>query len=184
MDEKKIENLIDALVDLLGDDAPEFGIEDVDVIDVSNPLAMGVEPLALNGTIFKMADQLELDAETFGFAVALLQHEFSNITGTVPVAKDVFEVLVGGEELTGELADTIEGMCSDDYKKRFVAEYRQLCIRLNKLKDLLKRHKEGTLDFELACPALTLAEQACHMENYKTTLENRARIEHIDLKEE
>lgn len=184
MDEKKISNLIDALVDLLDEDARKFGIEDVDVIDVSDPTARGIEPMLFTGAIFRMADRLHFDAETFGFAVARLQHEFSNITGTVPVAKDVFEVLAGGEELIGELADTIDGMCSDDYKKRFVAEYRQLCIRLDKLKDLLKRHEEGTLDFELACPALTLAEQACHMENYKTTLENRARIEHIDLKEE
>mgnify|MGYP007101917783 CR=1 FL=1 len=183
MDEK-ISNLIDALVDLLDEDPEEFGIEDVDVIDVSDPTARGVAPMAFTGAIFQMADHFRFDAETFGFAIARLQHEFSEITGTVPVGKEVFDFLVGGEELTGELADTIDGMCSDDYKKRFVAEYRQLCIRLDKLKDLLERHEKGTLDFEPSCPTLLLAEQACHMENYKTVLQNRASIEHIDLGEE
>lgn len=184
MDEKKIVNLIDALADLLGDDTREFGIEDVDVIDVDDPLATGVGPLALTGTVFRVADYLELDAETFGFAIARLQHEFSNITGTVPVARDVFEVLAGGEELTGELADTIEGMCSDDHEKRFVAEYRQTKLRYKRLCAMATKYEAGTLEFEPKCPLDLLKEQVTHMWDYLRCLETRAEIEGIDLGKE
>ena len=36
------------------------------------------------------------------------------------------------------LNDTIDGMVSNDYKERFIAEYQQLVIRYNGLKKMLE----------------------------------------------
>lgn len=38
-----------------------------------------------------------------------------------------------------ELKETIELMCSSDYKERFVAEYRQVKIRYEKLKNFCNK---------------------------------------------
>lgn len=38
-----------------------------------------------------------------------------------------------------DLKDTIGGMLSDDWRKRKIAEYEQLSIRIEKLKNALKR---------------------------------------------
>ena len=40
-----------------------------------------------------------------------------------------------------DLKDTIDGMCSDDYKERFIAEYTQLRIRQIKLKKFIGKIK-------------------------------------------
>ena len=51
-----------------------------------------------------------------------------------------------------ELNDTIELMQSTDYKDRFKAEYHQLCIRREKLVDLLDRWNRSALEFQPNCP--------------------------------
>ncbi len=38
-----------------------------------------------------------------------------------------------------KLADTVEGMNSADYKKRFIAEYQQLVIRYRGLANMLNK---------------------------------------------
>lgn len=81
------------------------------------------------------------------------------------------------------LFDTVEMMFSDDYKKRFVAEYVQTKIRYKKLHRMTTKYEAGTLDFEPQCSLELLKEQKMHMGNYIHTLEVRAEIENILLPE-
>lgn len=81
-----------------------------------------------------------------------------------------------------ELKDTIEGMTSEDYKERFIAEYKQLIIRLKKLESIIDKAKNNSLDSRLNCPRIVVLEtQAIYMQNYADILRMRARQEGIDL---
>lgn len=80
-----------------------------------------------------------------------------------------------------ELKDTVEMMVSSDYKERFRAEYFQLKIRINGLRNMLKKYKAGTLTFKPSCSYDLLNGQLKSMEMYATYLEERADIEGINL---
>ena len=80
-----------------------------------------------------------------------------------------------------ELQDTINEMCSKDYKERFKAEYWQTKIRYKKLHAMIVKYEAGTLNFEPSCSLELLKSQASNMGQYLYTLEVRAQIEHIDL---
>lgn len=80
-----------------------------------------------------------------------------------------------------ELKDTVDLMVSDDYKKRFKAEYFQLEYRLNKLSDMIEKYKAGTLGFEPTCPVEMLEKQLEHMQEYLNILEERSFEEEINL---
>lgn len=80
-----------------------------------------------------------------------------------------------------ELKDTIELMQSTDYKDRFKAEYYQLKIRREKLIDFLDRWNRGALGFQPDCPFDLLDKQLRDMTAYKERLEERAKIEKIEL---
>lgn len=80
-----------------------------------------------------------------------------------------------------ELKDTVPMMISDDYKKRFVAEYSQLSIRYKKLYAVLEKYAADKLDFEPTCPIEILYEQLDHMEAYLSVLKTRAKYEDIEL---
>lgn len=80
-----------------------------------------------------------------------------------------------------ELKDTIDGMTSKDYKERFVAEYKQLIIRLSKLEFIIAKAKTNNLEFKLSCPRIVLETQAIYMRNYADILRMRARQEGIEL---
>ena len=80
-----------------------------------------------------------------------------------------------------ELKDTFDLMVSDDYKKRFVAEYAQLKIRYDKLYAVLEKYAADKLDFKPTCPIEILYEQLDHMEAYLGVLETRAKYEDIEL---
>lgn len=69
----------------------------------------------------------------------------------------------------------------NDYKARVVVEYKQLRDRCDKLQTMLDRHANGTLGFTPDCPIELLSKQALAMLDYKTILEERAKIEHITL---
>jgi hypothetical protein len=77
--------------------------------------------------------------------------------------------------------DIIKGMNSPDYKERFKAEYLQLKIRAEGLAAMLEKYKAGTLNFKPSCSYDLLNGQLRVMTQYKMTLEERARIENIDL---
>ena len=80
-----------------------------------------------------------------------------------------------------ELKDTVQMMNSTDYKERFRAEYCQTVIRYGKLKNMLDKWDEGTLNFNPACPRSTYNLQIRAMADYISVLEVRAVVEGIDL---
>ena len=75
-----------------------------------------------------------------------------------------------------KLVDTIPLMESEDYRDRFKAEYYQLTIRIESLKQMLDKCKNGTLN-----SYAMLSEQLKTMEAYAACLEVRATAEHIDV---
>lgn len=80
-----------------------------------------------------------------------------------------------------ELKETIDLMNSKDYKERFIAEYLQVKIRCNKLLNMLKKWDNGKLDFKPSCPRSLFNKQITGMNTYLDVLEERAKIEKIDL---
>lgn len=76
-----------------------------------------------------------------------------------------------------ELKDTIVDMLSDSYVDRYRAEYKQLCIRIDKLVKYLKHYNvnDSRIEVELK------AQQLQYMIAYKNVLELRAAIDKIDL---
>lgn len=76
------------------------------------------------------------------------------------------------------LKDTVDDMLSVDYKKRFIAEYNQLTIRLTKLYDFLSEKDDKTLNNG---NIKLLKYQADYMEAYAGILRDRAAIEGIEL---
>ena len=80
-----------------------------------------------------------------------------------------------------KLQDTIKMMDNADYNERFKAEYYQLKIRYEGLARLLKGYREGTLNFTPTCSYDLLHAQLVYMECYMNVLEERAKIEGIEL---
>ena len=80
------------------------------------------------------------------------------------------------------LKETVPMMESADYKERFKAEYLQLEIRVNGLRNMLKKYKDGTLTFKPSCSYDLLNGQLKSMEMYAQYLDERAEIEGIDLR--
>lgn len=80
-----------------------------------------------------------------------------------------------------KLNETVEMMNSQDFKERFKAEYLQLKIRMEGLSSMLKKYKEGTLNFKPKCSYEILYRQLVHMEGYLNVLKERAEIENIEL---
>ena len=79
------------------------------------------------------------------------------------------------------LNETSDMMNSDDYKKRFQAEYYQLKIRLDGLNSMLDRWDKGELNFNPICPKSLLKSQSIIMEKYVEILEARAKLEKVEL---
>ena len=80
-----------------------------------------------------------------------------------------------------KLQHTIKMMDNADYNERFKAEYYQLKIRYEGLARLLKGYREGTLNFTPTCSYDLLHTQLVYMEHYRNVLEERAKIEDIEL---
>ena len=72
-------------------------------------------------------------------------------------------------------------MNSTDYKERFRAEYNQLKIRMEGLGAMLKKYREGTLAFTPSCSYDLLNAQFKAMDLYASFLEDRAKVEDIEL---
>lgn len=79
------------------------------------------------------------------------------------------------------LAETVDIMLSTDYRDRFVAEYYQLKIRLDKLNAMVEKWDNGKLDFVPTCPRSIYDIQLDAMTRYKAVLEARASIESVDI---
>lgn len=80
-----------------------------------------------------------------------------------------------------ELKQTVKLMNSKDYKERFIAEYLQLKIRYDKLLNLLIKWDNKELDFTPTCPRSIYNIQIKSMYDYLKALEERAKIENINL---
>ena len=78
-----------------------------------------------------------------------------------------------------ELKDTIDDMLSDDYKKRFIAEYNQLYCRILKLENIIVNW--DNLDFTPTSSYNDLLMQLHYMHMYKKILSKRAYDEYIKL---
>ena len=81
------------------------------------------------------------------------------------------------------MKDTVQLMRSENYKDRFVAEYRQTKIRYEKLHRMVVKYEAGKLDFTPTCPIELLKEQKAAMGKYLYMLEVRAEMEGVDLEE-
>ena len=68
----------------------------------------------------------------------------------------------------------------EDYKVRFIKEYRELKERVSKLDNMLTKYDNGTLEFTPAYSISLLKAQFFAMRAYLTILEERAVIEDID----
>ena len=82
-----------------------------------------------------------------------------------------------------ELKDTVKMMKDPDFKERFRAEYFQLDNRIKGLSGMLEKYRANKLDFEPKCSIKILDGQMSAMINYRTHLEQRAKIEGVDLEE-
>jgi hypothetical protein len=78
---------------------------------------------------------------------------------------------------TVELENTVELMCSKNYKDRFKAEYQQLAIRHDKLMYMVLNW--DNLDFTPTVPKSIYERQLKVMREYFDILNERARIEGI-----
>lgn len=79
------------------------------------------------------------------------------------------------------LLDTRDMMGSSNFKERFRAEYFQLKLRLEGLENMLVGYKSGTLNFKPICSYDLLNSQAGIMRSYLGILEERAKLENINL---
>ena len=70
------------------------------------------------------------------------------------------------------------------YQDRMRVEYRELTARAGRLRDMLQRYADGTLDFEPVCPISLLSRQLDVMDEYALILRRRAGIERISLGEQ
>lgn len=68
-----------------------------------------------------------------------------------------------------------------DYKQRMIREHRELQERIGKLAHMLEGYAEGTLDFTPVCSFQLLESQLYAMGTYANILQERARIEQVDL---
>lgn len=81
-------------------------------------------------------------------------------------------------------ADQADGATASDYKERMRVEYQELTGRADKLRDMLQRYADGTLDFEPTCPITLLSRQLDVMDAYANLLRHRAKIEHVNLEKQ
>ncbi len=69
----------------------------------------------------------------------------------------------------------------DDWKERFKKEYYELRERFSKLEYMISKYEKGTLEFKPNCPIDLLESQLRVMYNYLWILQERAKLEGIQL---
>ena len=84
-------------------------------------------------------------------------------------------------KLINPLRETAIQMNSNDYKERFVAEYKQLALRYKALANMCIKWDNSQLDFTPTCPREIYDDQLGFMQQYLHILEKRAEIENINL---
>lgn len=89
--------------------------------------------------------------------------------------RQAIEVLATADQAQPASAD------GSDYEERMRVEYRELTARAGRLRGMLQRYADGTLDFEPVCPISLLSRQLDVMDEYANLLRHRAKIEHVHL---
>ena len=79
------------------------------------------------------------------------------------------------------LRETAIQMNSNDYKERFIAEYKQLSLRYKSLANMCIKWDNSQLDFTPTCPREMYDDQLSVMQQYMRILEERAKLENINL---
>lgn len=92
--------------------------------------------------------------------------------------RQAIEVLAAADQ-----AQTASAKASG-YQDRMRVEYRELTVRAGRLRGMLQRYADGTLDFELVCPITLLSRQLDVMDEYAVLLRHRAKIEHVNLEKQ
>lgn len=92
--------------------------------------------------------------------------------------RQAIEVLTAADQVQPASAD------GSDYEERMRVEYRELTARAGRLRGMLQRYADGTIDFELVCPIGLLSRQLDVMDEYAGLLRHRAKLEHVDLEEQ
>lgn len=107
------------------------------------------------------------------------------VLNVYPASIEIRKIKEKKEKNNMELKETVELMNSEDYKERFVAEYHQVKIRYEKLKNFCNKIEvEEMLGKEVTkhdCPLELLREQQKYMGLYLSVLEKRALIENVEL---
>lgn len=102
-----------------------------------------------------------------------------------PASIEIRKIKEKKEKNNMELKEKVELMNSEDYKERFIAEYHQVKIRYEKLKNFCNKIEvEEMLGKEVTkhdCPLELLREQQKYMGLYLSVLEKRALIENVVL---
>lgn len=102
-----------------------------------------------------------------------------------PSSIEIRKIKEKKEENNKELKEKVELMNSEDYKERFIAEYHQVKIRYEKLKNFCNKIEvEEMLGKEVTkhdYPLELLREQQKYMGLYLSVLEKRALIEKVVL---
>lgn len=102
-----------------------------------------------------------------------------------PSSIEIRKIKEKKEKNNMELKETVELMNSEDYKERCIAEYHQVKIRYEKLKNFCNKIEvETMLGKEVTkhdCPLELLREQQKYMGLYLSILEKRALIENVEL---
>lgn len=102
-----------------------------------------------------------------------------------PSSIEIRKIKEKKEKNNMELKETVELMNSVDYKDRFIAEYHQVKIRYEKLKNFCNKIEVETMlgkeETKHDCPLGLLREQQKYMGLYLSILEKRALIENVEL---
>ena len=148
-----------------------------------------MEKYLFKSNIFaKLSEIVEADSEKEVMDKIRKQESFEikqEVLRLYPSSIEIRKVKEKKEKNNMELKETVELMNSENYKERFIAEYHQVKIRYEKLKNFCNKIEvETMLGKEVTkhdCPLELLREQQKYMGLYLSVLEKRALIENIVL---
>lgn len=148
-----------------------------------------MEKYLFKSNIFaKLSEIVEADSEKEVMDKIRKQESFEikqEVLRLYPSSIEIRKVKEKKEKNNMELKETVELMNSEDYKERFIAEYHQVKIRYEKLKNFCNKIEVETMlgkeETKHDCPLELLREQQKYMGLYLSILEKRALIENIVL---
>lgn len=148
-----------------------------------------MEKYLFKSNIFaKLSEIVEADSEKEVMDKIRKQESFEikqEVLRLYPSSIEIRKVKEKKEKNNMELKETVELMNSEDYKERFIAEYHQVKIRYEKLKNFCNKIEVETMlgkeETKHDCPLELLREQQKYMGLYLSVLEKRALIENIVL---